>query len=121
MATPKDHRSKAEELLALGRTYPHNSAARLATFTEAQVEALLALAALQGPSVLRIPESMELAPEEIAALADSRLIVTTDPAVTLGTADDHGTPPVPEVDEALKAPAKARRTRKAAPAKEAEA
>ncbi|QIN94450.1 hypothetical protein SEA_KAYLISSA_52 [Arthrobacter phage Kaylissa] len=44
MATRNEHRTKAEELLALGRTYPHNSAARLATFTEAQVEALLALA-----------------------------------------------------------------------------
>lgn len=89
MATPKDHRSKAEELLALGRTYPHNSAARLATFTEAQIEALLALAV---------------------------------------TEDAYGTPTVAEIDsqlaeategkiEATKAP---RRTRKAAPAKEAD-
>ncbi|QOP65108.1 hypothetical protein PQE12_gp48 [Arthrobacter phage Adumb2043] len=81
MATPSEHRSKAEELLALGRTYPHNSAARLATFAEAQVEALLAL----------------------------------------GSEDAFGTPAVAEIDAQLTAPVDAkpaRRTRKAASAKE---
>lgn len=90
MATRNDHRSKAEELLALGRTYPHNSAARLATFTEAQVEALLALTV---------------------------------------TEDAYGTPTVAEIDsqlvESTEAPKDAqkapRRTRKAAPAKDADA
>lgn len=43
MATTNAHRTKAEELLALSRTYPPSSAVRLATLTEAQVEALLAL------------------------------------------------------------------------------
>lgn len=78
MATPTEHRTKAEELLALARTYPHNSAARLATFAEAQVEALLAL----------------------------------------GSVDAFGTPAVAEIDAHLAEAKPARRTRKAAPAKE---
>lgn len=89
MATRNDHRSKAEELLALGRTYPHNSAARLATFTEAQVEALLALAVTEDAY------GTQSAPEIDAQLAES----------------------IEGKIEATKAP---RRTRKAAPAKEAD-
>ncbi|WVX88039.1 hypothetical protein SEA_TFORTROY_51 [Arthrobacter phage TforTroy] len=88
MATTKaQHRARAEELLALSKTYPHQSAARLAALTEAQVHAVL----------------------------------------SLPTADDFGTAASPEVDSALiestlqAAEAKpARRSRKAAPAKEAE-
>ncbi|WNO26069.1 hypothetical protein SEA_WILDWEST_50 [Arthrobacter phage Wildwest] len=89
MATRKDHRSKAEELLALGRTYPHNSAARLATFTEAQVEALLAL------TVTEDVYGTQSAPE-----IDAQLVESIEGKI-----------------EATKAP---RRTRKAAPAKEAD-
>ncbi|WNN94008.1 hypothetical protein SEA_NITRO_52 [Arthrobacter phage Nitro] len=56
MATPSEHRSKAEELLALGRTYPHNSSARLATFAEAQIEALLALGSVDAVGTPAVPE-----------------------------------------------------------------
>ncbi|UJQ86840.1 hypothetical protein PQE16_gp50 [Arthrobacter phage Reedo] len=77
MATPTEHRAKAEELLSKARNYAPSSAARLATLAEAQVHAILALPAT----------------------------------------DEVGTPPIPEIDAQLKAPA--RRTRKATPAKEA--
>ncbi|AYN59135.1 hypothetical protein HOU52_gp50 [Arthrobacter phage Yang] len=41
--TKAEHRARAEELLALSKTYPHQSAARLAALAEAQVEAVLSL------------------------------------------------------------------------------
>lgn len=56
MATPTEHRSTAEKLLALALTYPHNSAARLATLTEAQVHAVLALAPTDDFGTPAVPE-----------------------------------------------------------------
>ncbi|QNJ56549.1 hypothetical protein SEA_NIOBE_49 [Arthrobacter phage Niobe] len=56
MATPTEHRATAEKLLALATTYPHNSAARLATLTEAQVHAVLALPATDPVGTPAVPE-----------------------------------------------------------------
>lgn len=56
MTTPTEHRSTAEKLLALAKTYPHNSAARLATLTEAQVHAVLALAPQDEVGTPAVPE-----------------------------------------------------------------
>ncbi|UYL87655.1 hypothetical protein SEA_VRESIDENCE_51 [Arthrobacter phage VResidence] len=122
MANPTEHHTKAEELLALARTYPHNSAARLATLTEAQVHATLYLsdltAAIAAPvrfNLGTVPDAVHTGTHYITQALNIPLAEAAKP-----DADDHGTPPIPEVDAALKAPAKPRRTRKATPAKEAD-
>lgn len=119
MASPTEHRTKAEELLALGLRYPHNSAARVATLTEAQVHATLYAAEITAlaaaPQRFIVPDVEHTGTNYITQAMNIPLEAALAPEV-----DDHGTPTVPEVDEALKEAAKpARRTRKATTAKEA--
>lgn len=88
------HTVKAEGLLALAGSYSANSPARLTTLVEAQVHATLAVRhAVEPPT---IPD------EEVDQLL-GRLVVN----------DPYGTPPVPEVEEAVTPAPKPRRTRKA--------
>lgn len=98
MATTKtEHRARAEELLALSKTYPHQSAARLAALTEAQVHAILALDHLDDHGTAASPE------------VDSLLIDAT-------LAQDVAARTAQEAQEAAPAPKTQRRTRKAASA-----
>jgi hypothetical protein len=117
MADPTENHTKATELLALAKTYPHNSAARLATLTEAHVHATLYLADLTA--AIAAPVRIQLGPEGVRAHEALIEKLANEPA-PIFAADDHGTPPVPEVDAALKTPAKPRRTRKAPTAKDTE-
>lgn len=72
MATPHEHRTKAEKLLALANTYPPSSAARLAALTEAQVHAVLALAPTDEVGTPAVPE--------IDAQLKADAVPTTGPA-----------------------------------------
>jgi hypothetical protein len=55
MATPAEHVAEANRLLDLSATYPPSAAARLATLTEAQLHATLALAPQAAPKVAPRP------------------------------------------------------------------
>lgn len=98
MATTKaQHRARAEELLALSKTYPHQSAARLAALTEAQVHAVLSL-----------PTADDFGTPAVTAV-DSALIDAT-------LAQDAAVKAAQEAQEEAPAPKPQRRTRKAASA-----
>ncbi|WGH21122.1 hypothetical protein SEA_CASSIA_49 [Arthrobacter phage Cassia] len=91
--TKAEHRARAEELLALSKTYPHQSAARLAALTEAQVHAVLSLPTADDFGTAASPE------------VDSALI-----GATLGASQ--------KAQEEAPAPKTQRRSRKAASAAE---
>jgi hypothetical protein len=114
--TAQEHAEAAANLLDESRTKGIASPARSVILAEAQVHATLALVAYAAPAILHVPESLELSPEELQSLASSRLVVTTDPAVTLQTVPKPAEEPAPK-------PATKRRTRKApaSPASEEEA
>lgn len=112
MATPTAHRTLAIEFLEKAQGYAPSSAPRMAYLAEAQVHATLALAP-EAP--VRFVLGAEPTEADLKAMAER---AATAPIFAM---DDHGTPPVTEVAEALTAPAKpARRTRKAPAAKEAD-
>jgi hypothetical protein len=99
VATPTEHRTKAEELLAQARTYGPSAAARLSTLAEAQVHATLYLADLTA-----------------AIAAPQRIVVNqTLPA---GDFKPSPAPIVAAEDTTDGTPAPKRRTRKATTAKE---
>lgn len=89
--TPTDHRETALSLLEKANNYAVNSAARIVTLTEAQVHATLALTAA---TVVNIVQTERVGDVE----------VTT--GETRPVEDAFGTPPVPEVTEALTKEAK---------------
>lgn len=85
MATPTEHRAQAEKLLALALTYPHNSAARLATLTEAQVHAVLAMAPQDEVGTPAVPEidaqlTADATPTKVTGARRSRKATTAKEA-----------------------------------------
>ncbi|WGH21231.1 hypothetical protein SEA_OBITOO_55 [Arthrobacter phage ObiToo] len=92
--TKAEHRARAEELLALSKTYPHQSAARLAALAEAQVEAVLSLPTADD---FGTPASHEV---------DSALVAAT-------ISQDVAAKAAQEAQEEDPAPKTQRRTRKA--------